>query len=200
MAQLNQPVILGYSSGKTVWFVAFRQSDFFVLNPTSKTWVTFVLGNLSQYVMTMTEIASTGIYVGYYPADFLLDVLPLEAFYQQSGMTPALPADLPMITTGQSQGESLAAIAYDVVAASNLQKNTASQTQGIVQSGAPTMSSIPTNLPGPDNIYNGRVIIFTSGGQNKAAAIVTGFSSGSGLLTFTPIASAPSVGDAFLIA
>lgn len=201
MAQLNQPVVLQYSSGKNVWFMAFRQSDFYVLEVATKTWVPFVLGNLADYVMTYTEIASTGIYVGYYPEDFLLDVLPLEASYQQAGVAPALPDDLPGITIGQSQGASVAAVAYSVAAASNLQKNAAAMEQATVQAGVPTTNTCPTDLTAAvDDFYNGRVVIFTSGAGARQAAIITAFDAGTGLLTFTPVVQAPSPGDTLLVA
>lgn len=200
MAQLNQPIFLPYTSGKTCWFIAFRPADRYVLNPTTKAWVPFVLANLADYVSLYTEIDSTGVYIGLYPDDFLLDVLPIEASYQQQGVSPALPDDLPIASLGSSQGASVAAVMNDVVAASNLAKNAASQQQGIVQSGANTTSQIVTVLTGADNVYNGRVLILTSGSQNKQTAIITGFVNSTGILSFTPIASAPSPGDSFLVA
>jgi hypothetical protein len=200
MAQLNKPVIFPYQSGKTLWFLALNQSGLTVFNKDTLTWVTYNPANLAHYAMTMTEIGSTGIYVGFYPDGYALDNLPTEVQYQQAGVQPTLPDDLPIVGMGQSQGQNVAAINWSILSASNLQKNADSQTQGVVQSGVNTSSSIITNLSGPDNIYNGRVVIFTSGGQVKAAAIVTGFVSMTGMLTFTPIPSAPSPGDSFLVA
>lgn len=200
MAQLNKPVFLPWSSGKTLWFMSINQSGLTVFNKDALTWVAFNGANLSHYAMTMTEIGNTGIYVGFYPDGYLLDNLPSEACYQQAGPSPALPDDLPVAGFGQSQGMNLAAVNWSVVGASNLEKNVDSQTQGVVQSGANTASSIVTNLTGADNLYNGRVVIFTSGGQAKAAAIVTGFVNSTGVLSFTPISTAPSPGDTFLVA
>ena len=169
-------------------------------NPTTKTWSRSVLANLADYFTLYTEIDSTGVYVGLYPDNFLLDVLPIEASYQQQGVSPALPDDLPIASLGSSQGASVAAITNDVVAASNLAKNAASQQQGVVQTGANTTSQIVTLLTGADNVYNGRVLILTSGAQAKQTAIVTGFVNSTGILSFTPIASAPTPGDSFLVA
>lgn len=200
MTQLLKPVFLPYQSGKTLWFFSINQNGLTVLNKDTLTWVAYNGANLAHYAMTMTEIGNTGIYVGFYPEDFTLDNLPSEACYQQAGVQPALPDDLPIAGFGQSQGSNVAAFAWSVTAASNLQKNADSQTQGVVQSGVNTTSSITTNLTGADNLYNGRVLIFTSGGQAKAAAIVTGFVNSTALLIFTPIQSAPSPGDSFLVA
>lgn len=200
MSQLNQPVVMGYSSGKTCWFMAFRQSDFKVLRVSDQTWVTFVLGNLSQYVMTYTELASTGIYVGYYPADFLLDVLPVEVSYQQAGIAPALPDDLPVISTGQSQGVNLAAINTNVPAASNLGESTSVIVQGAVASGTPTVTSLISNLTNAlNNAYVGRVILFTSGTLIGSGGRITAYNGTTKAITFTAVPTAPSIADTFVI-
>ncbi len=200
MAQLNQPVVMGYSSGKTCWFMAFRQSDFKVLRVSDHTWVTFVLGNLAQYVMTYTEIASTGVYVGYYPEDFLLDVLPIEVSYQQAGVSAALPDDLPVISTGQSQGVNVQAINTNVPAASNLGESTSVIVPGAVASGTPTTTGLISNLTNSlDDAYVGRIIIFTSGTLIAASAIITRYSGTTKALIFTAFPTAPAIADTFVI-
>lgn len=195
-----QPIQMAYSSGKTCWCMAFHP-DGRVLNVVTKAWVTFVLGDLANYVMAYTEKANTGFYTAAYPEDFTLDVLPTEISYQQAGGSPALPDDLPAISIGQSQGSNIAALLGDVPTASNFAINCKNMEQATVQAGTPTVNECLTDLTADtDNRYNGRVVLFTSGNVIRAAAIITGFDAGTGLLSYTTLAAAPEAGDTLLVA
>lgn len=194
-----QKVFLGYTTGKTCYFLAFRPDTGQVLDAQSKTWVTFTLADLANYVMTLTEYDSSGFYSGEYPSDFTLDVLPTEVSYQQAGPAPAFPADT-LIGVGQSQGSNVAAVNNSVNAADNMGASTASEEQGTVQSGSNTTGQIVTDLSGAtDDLYRGRAVIFTIGAMSKCAAIITGYNATTKVLTFTTIPTAPTPGDTFVV-
>lgn len=195
---IPQKVFMGYTTGKTCYFLAFNP-DGRVLDAQAKTWVAFVLADLANYFMNFTEYDSSGFYYGTYPSDFDLDVLPTEVSYQQSGVTPAFPDDT-LIGVGQSQGSNTAAINTSISSAVNLNKSTQVIASGIVQAGSNLITQIVTDLDGAtDNLYRGRVVIFSSGAMDKAAAIITAYAEGTKILTFTAIPTAPTPGDTFII-
>src|ERR1051325_2059485 len=195
---MNQKIFMAFTSGKTCWLMSFNPNGK-VLDVVAKNWVDFVLDDLSTYFIMYTEVDSTGLYVADYPSDFVLDVLQTEVSYQQAGATPTLPDDGPPIGIGQSQGSSVAAINYSVAAAQNLSESSKTIVQGIVQIGSNTITQIATDLDGAtDNLYRGRVIIFTSGDAIKSAAIIKTYNATTKILTFTGIPVAPIPDDTFL--
>ncbi len=202
---IPQPIYFPYSTNKTCWFMSIRPSDKKVLNKDSLAYEVFAAANLAHYAIAYTEIADgsagTGVYVGLYPDGFEYSELPIEASYQQAGAQPALPDDLPIASLGNSQGANVAAIANSVVSPSNLRANLDAMEAATVQSGSNTTTQVATNLTGAvDNLYNGRVVIFTSGSGARSAGIITGYVASTHALSFTAVATAPAPGDTLLVA
>lgn len=194
-----EKIFMAYTTGKTCWAMIFHP-DGRVLNVSSKDWVVYHVENLEDYFITYTEVDSSGLYIAEYPSGFESDVLPIEISYQQSGVTPALPDDLPIISIGQSQGSNMASIKGSVDAASNMSESAKSILQGEVQSGSNTSTQIVSDMTGAlDDLYRGRVIMFTSGSLDKSAGIIKSYDAGTKIIVFTELPDSPSPGDTFII-
>jgi hypothetical protein len=151
----------------------------------------------AQYAVPLVERAGTGFYTAPYPSG-IVGVLTSEVLYQQGGGSPAL-GDTP-ITTLFSQGVNLAAIAGSLSAAINLSTTAQTAQQGAAATGTLSKTQATTNLSQVlANFYVGRTLLWTSGVLAGAAAAITGYAASGGLLTFTPLAAAPSAGDSFII-
>lgn len=192
-----QPIQMDYSTGKTCYAVAVHP-DNRILNVVTKAWVAYNQPDEANYVMPFTEIFPC-VYVAQYPNGFVPDVLPSEFFYQQAGGSPNFTNDTP-IGSGTSQGANIAAINAAVLSAKNLAASAGSMETGAVVAGSNSITQIVTNLAeSQTDLYNGRVVLFTSGNASKSVGIITAYDGATKILTFTAIATAPTVDDEFVI-
>lgn len=184
-------------SGRTIYMV-LHNPDGKVWNKDSAAWEAYVDADWVHYAVPMTEQGASGYYRAAVPMS-VLDVNPTSAIYQQNGVQPDL-SDVPGIGLGQAQGANIFSLDGSVVASQNLSKSTVSMEQGTVQSGSNTTGQIVSDLTGAtNNIYRGRVIVFTSGAMKSAAAIIKSYDAGTKILTFTDIPTAPTPGDTFVV-
>lgn len=96
-------------------------------------------------------------------------------------------------------GVDVASIDDNTTAATQLALNAAAMESGVVE-GTPTTTSIQTDLAETQNdIYIGRIIIFTSGAARGEATEITDYVGATGTLTVTALANAPAAGDTFVI-
>ena len=97
-------------------------------------------------------------------------------------------------------GTSIYAVNADPIAANNFGVSARTEVQGSVIAGSITTTLIPTNLANPlNNSYVGRTILFTSGVLTGTAAGITIYNGTTNVLTVTPLPTAPSPGDTFII-
>jgi hypothetical protein len=195
-----QKVMTTFFTGRTLFFIEWDPINDLFWNKTGQVWETYDEGNLDDYVFSLTEKGTSGIYVADYPIPNL-DILSTEIIYEQHGVQPNLSVDTPAIGLGQSQGSNIAAVSNDTESSENLSLSAKTMEQGEVQaSPAPTDQAIATDLTSSvDNAYAGRVIIFTSGDSFRVSAIVKSYNAGTKLLTFTKIQQAPDDLDTFII-
>lgn len=191
-----------FQPGQTLYVVIHDPALDKVWNPTlnagAGAWETYNNAHWIQYAIPMTEQAGSGYYTAAYPAG-IVNVLTSEAIFQQGGGTPALGDGA--LGLGQSQGANLAAVAGDAAQPAKLQASLSSMIIATVQAGANTASAILTDLPDVvDNVYQGRVALFTSGGLIREAGTIISYTALTQTLTFSaPFTSAPVAGDKLVI-
>ena len=197
----NLPIEAQYTTGRTLHVIR-HNPDGTVWNEQAQAWEAYDSSHWAQYAIPMTEQSGSC----YYRADQTipdLDVNTTDAVYERISPTPTLPSspggDVPL-GTGQSQGANIMTISESALAPSNLSKSSETMEQGTVQAGSNTTTQIVTDLGSSvTDAYRGRVVIFTSGTLNRVAAIITSFDTGTKILGFTAIPSAPSVNDTFVV-
>jgi hypothetical protein len=188
-----------FSTGAMLYTVIHNPNDGTIWNTANSAWETFNASVWAQYAISMTEQATTGYYEANYPTA-ISGVLTTEVCYQQSGSSPAI-SDAPATGIGQSQGSNVAAIANSTTAASTLAISVGTMPTGAIVSGTLTSTAFTTSLADTtDNVYQGRLIIFTSGALVRQVGNITAYSGS----TFTimvggAFTSAPSAGDTFII-
>jgi hypothetical protein len=201
----------GAGTGNTLYGNILSADDAKIANGSAL--VTYSQSNWTDYVNSMPEQAGSGRYIltvpGYLPNGRYF-VIP----YLQLGGSPAA-GDTPLdiiffdwrdgnvlgfgssLNVGQINGSAPAAV--------NLSLNALASVNGQATAGTLTTSQMTTNLASTIvNVYAGRVIYFTSGGNAGRAALITAYSVTGAKLTFLgynnlPITVAPSVGDTFII-
>jgi hypothetical protein len=90
-------------------------------------------------------------------------------------------------------------ISDDATAANNLELG-ASEIESGACEGTPSTTVIQTNLAETqDDIYIGRIVIFTSGNARGEATEITDYTGSTGTLTVTALANAPAASDTFII-
>lgn len=199
---MKQPMQAQYATGRIV-YVVIQAPDGTFWNTDSEAFEVYNSAHWSDYAVSLSEFSGSGIYRGVYPIDDV-EVITTEFLYDQgTNPTPTLPSASggdTIIGADQTQGANVFSIDSSVIAAANLSKSAGSMETGIVQSGANTINQVVTDLDGAvTNNYNGRVVIFTSGGVNKAAAIITGFNTSTKILTFTTLPDAPEPADELIV-
>lgn len=191
-----------YQVGVTVYCMIRRRSDGSVwntaLNDGNGGFETWNAGNWTQYAITMTEQASSGLYAGEYPANIGVE-LTSTVFYAQAGGIPAA-LDAPGFLLSLSQGENIAGIAGSGQSAANLGASTGSQTTGALI-GTPTATVLPTDLSaGTDDRYLGRILIMTSGDAVDQVQYVISYDGTTKEITLSaPLISVPAATDTFII-
>lgn len=199
---MSSRIEIVFQVGQTLYVIIHDPATNQVWNPTLNAgaggWEAYNSAHWLQYAIPLTEQAGSGYYSAAYPAG-IVNVLTSEAIFQQGGGTPALGDGA--LGLGQSQGANLAAVAGDAAQPAKLQASLSSMIIATVQAGANTASAILTDLPDVvDNVYQGRVALFTSGGLIREAGTIISYTALTQTLTFSaPFTSAPVAGDKLVI-
>jgi hypothetical protein len=189
-----------FTSGSTLYAVIRNRLTGQVWNNSTPGFEVFNSAHWSQYAIALTEQSPTGYYTATRPAG-LAGALVSESIYQQGGGSPAT-SDSPATNLAYSAGDNVAAVSGDpAIAPSNLQAALSTEAQGTVASGTISASSFPTSLTDTLlNLYQGRILLMTSGAAYKSAAVIAGYNPTNGVITLLGgLAAAPSPGDSFVI-
>ena len=191
------PIEIAYQPGATLYSV-IHYKDGTVWNGLA--FEAFNSAHWATYAVPLTEQSPSGYYRAAFPAG-IGDLLTTEATYNQQGVSPALVDATPgPISIGQSQGVDVAAVVHSEQAAANMYANLALLVPGSVQTGAATTTYCKTNISATlTNVYNGRLIVFTSGVCAGSAGVITAYSVASSVVYFTMLPATPAPGDGFLI-
>lgn len=176
--------------------------------------VAWNMSNWATYVVAAAEQAGSGAYVLAVPGALPADIYQAVLYNQLNGGGPA-SGDSPVATEvfswdgssilGFGSGLNVTKINGSATAAASLAVAAAAEVTGAAQAGTLSTSQMTTNLTSTiANVYAGRVIIFTSGGNLGRAALITAYAVSGGKLTFIgynnlPISVAPSASDTFII-
>ena len=186
------------ASGLTLYAI-LHHPDGRVWNTSSLEWETFNASNWTLYAIPLIEQGATGYYKATFPGD-ITDALVTEAIYNQAGANPSIAADAPSIGLGQCQGTAIIAIGDSLVAADNLKENLKLIVQGAAVAGTLTTTKMTTNLADTtDDIYVGRLIMWSSGALLRKGAYIIGYNGTTKMLTFGAVSVAPVAGNSFLI-
>jgi hypothetical protein len=115
--------------------------------------------------------------------------------------TDDIQTRLPAALVGGRMDSNMSAIDNDNTAAVNLKLSTLQVISGSVETGGgPTTTVFQTDLAETqDDIYIGRIIIFTSGAAKDEATDITDYTGSTGTITCTALANAPANTDTFII-
>lgn len=193
---MNSPIETLFAPGG-VMYAIIHHIDGTVWNDVNQAFEAFNASVWNEYAIALTEQGNTGYYRGTYPAA-ITDDLTSEALYLQDGGGPVIGDG--QIGIAQSQGTSIAAVRNVVGAAQNMQEALSSEQRGTVSAGTLSTTECPTNLEDTtDDVYVGRVIIFTSGVAIRQASNILSFDGTTKILTFAPLSTAPESADTFII-
>lgn len=197
----SNPIETAFSSGATLYAV-IHHTDGRVWNNVSLLYEAYNDANWGSYAIAMTEQGVSGYYRGSFPALAAGDFLTTEVVYQQAGLPGPALGDAPATGIGQSQGVDVAAIAKSATAAARLALSLGGMITGTVTSAVtPTATVFSTDLPDTTpNVYQGRLILFTSGGLIRQVGNISAYSATNAKITVAgPFTAAPAVADAFII-
>ena len=106
---------------------------------------------------------------------------------------------LPAALVSGLMSSDMTALSTSTTAADNLEKSALQIIPGAAE-GTPSTTVIQTDLAeSSDDIYIGRVVIFTSGAAKDEATDITDYTGATGTLTVTALSNAPSAADTFII-
>lgn len=194
---MSLPIEISYQTGAAVYAIIHNASGQ-VWNTLTKAFENYNSGNWALYAVSLAEQVGSGYYYGAYPAE-IVNTLTTEVIYERKGGAPAL-SDAPGIGIGQTQGTNIVSIAYDAGAAANLSKAISTEITGAVVAGTLSITQATTDLPDvTNNVYNGRLVIFTSGPLIRQAGSISAYNGGIKLLTFSAMTQVPNIGDTFII-
>ena len=194
------PIETVFSSGSNLYAV-IHHADGRIWNEIAQEWQDYNDANWLSYGVALTEQGASGYYRSNFPAGAVGDFLTTEVVYNQAGVYPAL-GDAPATGIGQSQGVDVAAIAKSCISAQRLALSLGGMATGAVTSAFPaTIYAFPTDLAdAADNVYQGRIILFISGGLIRQVANIASYTAVLGVITVAgPFTEAPGVADAFII-
>lgn len=195
---MSLPIQVTHAPGANL-YVIIRRPDGMVANNQTEAWEAYNQGNWSQYAVALTEQGASGYYRADLPDWIAADVLTTECVYIRAGGAPAV-GDAPPIAMGQSQGVNVHQIAGDGTAPQNLEKSLSVMARAAVAAGAATNQACPTTLADTtDDVYVGRLIVFTSGALIRQVANVTAYDGDTKRITYAPLTGAPAQGDTFII-
>lgn len=188
-----------YTTGLTLYAIIHNLSTNQVWRTDTNVWEAYNSAHWTSYALALAEQASSGYYSAAYPAG-ITNTLTSEAIYVQAGGSPAL-SDAPSIASLQSQGVNANGIGFNALAAGNLAQSAGSMMQGSVAAGTLQAASFTTGLTDvAANVYQGRIIVFTSGALIRQVGNIIAYSPTGGLITVGgPFTSAPSAADTFII-
>ncbi|MHA2067291.1 MAG: hypothetical protein ACXABY_23230 [Candidatus Thorarchaeota archaeon] len=113
--------------------------------------------------------------------------------------TDDIQTRLPAALIGGRMDSDVEAINNDTTAASNLRQSTLQVITGQAEA-TPSTTVIQTDLAETqDDIYIGRIIIFTSGAAKDEATDITDYTGSTGTVQVTALANAPAATDTFII-
>jgi hypothetical protein len=113
--------------------------------------------------------------------------------------TDDIQTRLPAALIGGRMDSDVEAINNDATAAGNLRQSTLQVITGQAEA-TPSTTVIQTDLAETqDDIYIGRIIIFTSGNAKDEATDITDYTGSTGTVTCTALANAPAATDTFII-
>jgi hypothetical protein len=194
---MNYPIETTGAPGQTMYAVV-HHPDGRVWNTLTSAWEAFTPANWSLYAVALVEQGSSGYYRGVFPTA-IADVLTTEAIYSQAGGSPAM-TDAPAVGIGQSQGVSLTAVRGDTDSVTNFLLNLGTMRRGAAIAGTLSTTQMTTDLTESlTDLFQGRVLIFTTGALAKRAAYVTAYDGVLKKLTFGSVGQAPVAGDEFII-
>lgn len=193
-----------YQSGVNLYAVIRRRSDGFVwntaLNGGDGGFEAWNSGNWAQYAIPLAEQSPSGYYSAAYPSTIGAQFTS-EIVYIRVGGSPAASDAPPFILT-LSQGQGVSAVNGVAQDAVNMDAALSTQKIGAAVGSVPGPLSVTTNLTDTtDDVYLGRVIIWTSGAMIRQAAKISGYDGTTKVLTVLAWATnlTPSDGDAFVI-
>jgi hypothetical protein len=193
-----------YQTGSVLYAVVRRRSDGQVWNTTLNAgaggFEVYDSGHWAQYAIALTEQAGSGYYSAAYPVN-IVNTLTSEVLYVRVGGSPA-SGDAPPFNIGMSQGQSVAAVGGNAVDAANMAAALSTQIIGAAVGSVPGPLSVTTNLTDTtDDVYLGRVIIWTSGAMIRQAARISAYDGTTKVLSVLawPSNLTPSNGDTFVI-
>lgn len=198
------PIEAIYTSGSSLYAVIFGTGAQVgkVWNPTLNTglgaWDTYNGSNWSQYPVLLVENSGSGHYSGTYPT-LISNILTTDVVYLRSGGSPAL-GDTP-VASSRSQGNNVAAVGGASQSGTNLGASAGSMQIGAVAAGTLTAAAFTTALSSSvNNVYQGRVVVFTSGVLIQQVGNIIAYNGSTKLLTVGgPFTAAPSAADTFII-
>ena len=202
---MSQPILTLYLPGRTLYVVEYLNSTGQFWNTGTPGWEVYNQSNWANYVITLSEYSGSGIYHATFPSGIAAGSLTTEFLYAQNGGSPKIPGGAgggdSFLTIMQSQGDNLQAIAGNGQAPINM--SAAANiiiANGVVGTGTITSSSFPTNLTATQmQAYVGRIIAFASGVCAAQETNITGYIPTNGVLTVTPLTTAPAPGDVFVV-
>lgn len=185
-----------------------------IVNIGTNTWSAHLGGGMYNVTLTVTDTDTLGLLsiVGYDSAarpvrrDFM--VVPANVYDAFVAGSDLLDINVNKFSENSAAGlltgttmlrADGVGIAGSTSAATKLAASAAGIVSGTVQTGSST-TNIKTDLTDTQNDhYNGRVIVFTSGTQNRVAATINDYDGATKSLSISAIPSAPSNGDTFVI-
>lgn len=197
---MSTRIEVGFQSGATLYCVIHSPLDNKVWNTNTLAFETYNSANWDKYATLFTEALNSGYYSVAYPSG-IVNVVTTEAVYQRQGMVPALSdAVNGPIGLGQSQGVNLVEILGDSTATTNFKTALNSEITGSAISGVLSKTQMTTTLSDVlNNVYVGRIVIWTSGTLIRQVANITGYNGTTKMLTFTSVTTPPSAADEFII-
>lgn len=113
--------------------------------------------------------------------------------------TDDIQTRLPAALVGGRMNSDVQALNSDNTAAANIALSAATIVGGACE-GTPSTTVIQTNLAeASDDVYIGRILIFTSGAASGEATDITDYVGATGTVTVTPLAFAPAAADTFIL-
>ena len=195
---MSNPIETTFSSGATLYAV-IHHTDGRVWNDVAQAYHAFNEANWASYAILLAEQGASGYYRATFPSGASGDFLTTEVVYQQAGGAPAT-IDAPATGVGQSQGVDVAAIKASVIAAQNLRLSALSMKQGTIVAGASTTTLLYTDLGDASDVYQGRLLVMTSGDELRAYANIASFDPiTAALLLAGGLPGVPAPGDTLLI-
>jgi hypothetical protein len=186
-----------FTAGQTLYAVIKNRLNGQVWNGSA--FEVYNSGHWASYALPLTEQSGSGYYFLARPAG-VSGFLTSDTIYQQGGGSPTL-GDSPATNILYGAGDNIAGIAGDAPSVSNFEAGVFTQQQGVVASGIITVSQFPTSLIDTAvNLYQGRILLMTSGAAYKSAAIIGAYNPTAGVITLTgALAAVPSIGDSFVV-